>query len=181
MIANVEDAYRDAQEQLDAQYEVLFKLFSALDTKAQGTATIAGVLLAALVTATGRDAYPAAFQVLGPAVLALILVTVGLLVAALFLSFFCLRVRGIPRVAEPAELVTGARELQLLAERERTGEVIARYRDESLDGHLRAVEALMRVDEVKAASLRRAQTCLLGGVCSASTCLVLILFVQALR
>lgn len=180
MIANVDDAYPDAEAQLDAQYEVLFRLFSALDTKAQGTATIAGVLLAALVTATGRDAYPA-FRALGLPVLALILVTVGLLVAALFLSFYCLRVRGIPRVAEPAELVTGARELQRLAERERTSEVIARYRDESLDGHLRAVEALMRVDEVKAASLRRAQTCLLGGVCSASTCLVLILFVQALR
>ena len=150
-----------------SEYEDVWNTFTAVDSKAQGTTAIGGVLVAALVATTARESFSHAARELalvltGPLFLSLVLVFLSL--AA---SLLALRVRAFSPPYDTEAMLSSVSDLVALDPAERTDEVshnhyrtfIQRWRD--------LLEETQPILLRKAEWLHRAQLLLLASALAA--------------
>lgn len=87
---------RTALQSAERDYQDLTRIFGVVDSKAQNTAAIAGVLIGAILTVTGRNDFRICLHVLGRYLLFPLLFSALTLFASVLLSLLAMHLRPVP-------------------------------------------------------------------------------------
>ena len=87
---------KTALQNAERDYQDLTRIFGVVDSKAQNTAAIAGVLIGAILTVTGRNDFKVSLHILGRFLLLPLLLSAVTLFASVLLSLLAMHVRIVP-------------------------------------------------------------------------------------
>lgn len=87
---------RTALQSAERDYQDLTRIFGVVDSKAQNTAAIAGVLIGAVLTVTGRSDFRTCLRVLETSLLLPLLLSTLTLFASVLLSLLAMHLRPVP-------------------------------------------------------------------------------------
>jgi hypothetical protein len=139
------------------EYDDQWKTFTALDAKAQGTAAVGGILIAALVTLSGRDSFIKVIEIAGAVVLVPLMAAIVFVFASLVLSLYSVLVQQMEKPYDTEVLRKYLDDVSALPADQINEELISRFYNEVVDGWQKRVKGMDAVLERKADGLRVAQ------------------------
>lgn len=135
----------------------LTKALSGIDTKAQGTATIAGALLAALLTITGREGFSQMVRLMPGVMTSALGAAVLILSLALITSVRAMALLKVPLPYVPDQMADAIAQLRQLPEAEREPAVFENYYADVLAVSIKAAQKTRAALEEKTRRVRWAQ------------------------
>ena len=141
----------------ERQYTDYGRIVGALDSKAQSATTIAGILLGALLTISGRDRFLDAVRVLSLGLLVPLITSIVLLSIVIFVSLRAMYVRAFPRSIGVPDVTDIASSICALPESERAAFPIYNFQGDLLALWTTTLRDVHRVVAAKAQLLKVAQ------------------------
>ena len=170
---------RTALQSAERDYQDRGRVFGILDSKAQNTAAIAGVLIGAILTVTGRSDFRASLHVLGPFLLVPLLLSAVTLFASVMLSLLTMHLRPLPAPMATTEAKRTLNNCMALADTQSDLQCLVRFYSDLLNLWDPALARLEAVNGPKAARLLLAQRLLGIGLALVATSVIELLFVSA--
>lgn len=170
---------RTALQSAERDYQDGARVFGVLDSKAQNTAAIAGVLIGAILTVTGRSDFRVSLHLLGPFLLVPLMLSAITLFASVLLSLLAMHLRPLPAPLATVEAKRTLNNCVALPDAQPDLQCLVRFYSDLLNLWGPALDRLEMVDRQKAARLLLAQRLLGIGLALVATSVIELLFVSA--
>ena len=164
-----------ARDNAAKQYDDLFRTFVALDSKAQSTATIAGVQVAAVLAFLGKSSVDKLTTQYGSGIFVLAIGTPLLLVAVVGACVWAMKVAVVPEPFGSPQEIEALKSLVALPEGEFTAETQLTHLSEHLDHWRECVEKMAAATGEKGSHVRACQYLMLAGLAASVSLFILLI------
>lgn len=164
-----------ARENCAKHYDDLFRTFMSLDSKAQSTATIAGVQLAAIVAFLQKGQIETLLRSYGAVAGAFLMTAVVLLVVVIGACVVAMWVTNVPAPYGADREAEALRSLRQLSPSEFSGETAVNHLAEHLEHWQKLVQEMSEATARKAKRVAACQGVMVLGLAAASTVFLLLL------